>query len=443
MKQLHARHVHKSRKNRTLFFLIGMMGLSCAFISVFFLSCDTGSDETGLVRVQRAIDEAGAHWQASENWVTNLSPMEYRALIGPANYNNDPQSNVKSPTEKEKRDFNPKLNADFPESFSWQSKDGYDWNPLVRNQGACGSCWAFAAVGAMEMTIKIANNTPTANMNFSEQHLVACDSNSNGCGGGQTYHAFNYIYNNGIPWEDCFPYRAKDLPCSDTCADWQSQAIGINGYYEVGKYVNDIKEEVMMRPVAVSMQVYNDFNYYNTGVYEHVTGGYEGNHAVIIIGWDDNPDDAPGVGCWIVRNSWGKNWGENGYFRIKYYDSNLGSISNWVCTYFGDQEAPPPPTGVRAVNQYSQGAVGSHLRQITVSWNEVPQGTTYGFHVYTSLSGSSGDMQRITDSPVRENTFIDTTVPGDSEYVAFYGVKAVLISGKESEFSNIAQNQDM
>ena len=96
----------------------------------------------------------------------------------------------------------------------------------------------------------------------------------------------------------------------------------ISGWSWVANNVTDIKESLDNGPVPCGMGVYEDFMYYTGGVYEY-TGGedYLGGHAVLIVGWDDDPVDAPGKSCWIVKNSWGTDWGENGYCRIKMNDA--------------------------------------------------------------------------------------------------------------------------
>jgi C1A family cysteine protease len=92
----------------------------------------------------------------------------------------------------------------------------------------------------------------------------------------------------------------------------------ISSWSWVNKDVNALKEAIYENPVPVGLYLYQDFYNYTGGVYEHVTGIRVGGHAVLAVGWDDNPPDAPGKGCFKVKNSWGTGWGESGYFRIAY-----------------------------------------------------------------------------------------------------------------------------
>lgn len=111
---------------------------------------------------------------------------------------------------------------------------------------------------------------------------------------------------------------SRTSSCDDKCADWESRLESISGWEWVTNDVHAIKTALLNGPVPGGMDVYTDFFYYTGGVYEQSWGNYEGGHAVIIIGWDD------GNQCWIVKNSWGTGWGEDGYFRIKYNNCKIG-----------------------------------------------------------------------------------------------------------------------
>jgi hypothetical protein len=104
------------------------------------------------------------------------------------------------------------------------------------------------------------------------------------------------------------------------CSDWESSHKRISGWEPVSYDVDAIKTALLDGPVPCGMDVYTDFFYYDGGVYERSSNTYEGGHAVIIIGWDDNNED----GYWIVKNSWGTDWGEGGYFKIKFYNCRIG-----------------------------------------------------------------------------------------------------------------------
>ena len=287
-----------------------------------------------LEEVRRAIEEKGAHWIAGETWVSLLRPEERRALCGEVSE----KTRIRIPDEEQVWRY-----AKHPERFDWRDVDGENWTTPIRNQGTCGSCAAFSAIGAMEAVADIYYGDPHLNLNLSEQHLFSC-----GCGaccetGWSIDAACAYLTQYGVPDEGCFPYAARDLACSWTCSDWQSRARKISCRNWVGGTSNvltpaQIKEKLLEGPLAASMTVYGDFNHYHGGVYEHVSGGEEAGHGIVIVGWDDTTDPP----CWICKNSWSTGWGEagggqsGGWFRIKMGTNHCGIEEKVIFLVMGD-----------------------------------------------------------------------------------------------------------
>ena len=121
--------------------------------------------------------------------------------------------------------------AGLPSHFDWTKQGGQNWMTSVKNQGGCGSCVAFAAVGATEGTIQdIAANNPSWNLDLSEQHLFSCGGGT--CSGGwYISSALNYLQHYGTPDESCSPYQADgQVSCSNSCPDWQSRAFKISSW---------------------------------------------------------------------------------------------------------------------------------------------------------------------------------------------------------------------
>ncbi|NIM20546.1 MAG: IPTL-CTERM sorting domain-containing protein [Candidatus Latescibacteria bacterium] len=138
--------------------------------------------------------------------------------------------------------------------------------------------------------------------------------------------AWNHFKQYGAALESCMPYVATDTePCTEeTCEKYAAT----NGWEDIPNIVEAIKEKVMNHgPVATTFHVYDDFRYYTEGCYEH-EGDDPINHAVVIIGWNDNLCD--GEGAWLVKNSWGTDWGMDGYFWIKYGSCNIGYATQAV-----------------------------------------------------------------------------------------------------------------
>lgn len=219
---------------------------------------------------------------------------------------------------------NPEVSTEsLPSSWDWRNQGSYDFTTPVKNQGYCGSCWAFAALGALESIIKIKENAPDLNIDLSEQYLLSCPPDSGGCQGWNAVHAYEFLVSNGgiIP-ESCFTYQADDsIPCSMKCDDWETYLIPVEGTTYYGSaYDALVKDKIVNHgPVSTSMVTFSDFDWYPGGIYEHPGSedDYYTDHAVVIVGFNDDP------GYWICKNSWGSSWGENGFFKIAYGDCQI------------------------------------------------------------------------------------------------------------------------
>ncbi len=227
-----------------------------------------------------------------------------------------------------------------PPHWDWRNassngKTG-DWITPVRDQGGCGSCWAFGALGALEALVNIREGHPDLDVDLSEQYVLSCLPEAGDCDGGWAYKAFKYIKStgpdgnnhNGIIPESCFPYRARDdIPCSEKCEAWTEQLIPISDYGQYETISQDALRGKIYRhgPMAVSFTVYTDFYSYDGGVYTHTSGEKEGGHCVTVVGYDAEWNN--GQGYWICKNSWGPRWGMDGYFKIACGECG---IENWV-----------------------------------------------------------------------------------------------------------------
>ncbi|XP_075402545.1 dipeptidyl peptidase 1 isoform X1 [Tenrec ecaudatus] len=212
----------------------------------------------------------------------------------------------------------------LPLSWDWRNVRGNNFVSPVRNQASCGSCYSFASMGMLEARIRIATNNSQTPI-FSPQEVVSCSQYAQGCEGGFPYLiAGKYAQDFGVVEEGCFPYRATDSPCKvkADCFRYYS-----SDYYYVGGFYGGCNEALMKHelvshgPMAVSFEVYDDFLHYRKGIYQH-TGLRDPfnpfeltNHAVLLVGY--GTDIASGMDYWIVKNSWGNSWGEDGYFRIR------------------------------------------------------------------------------------------------------------------------------
>jgi len=205
-----------------------------------------------------------------------------------------------------------------PDFFDSREKWDYCGFP-IRDQGHCGSCWAFGATEAFEDRICIATKGELQ-LNLSEQNMISCDYAGLGCNGNIPISAWLYLTAMGVPTEECIPYRSGETGsawgCSYKC---ENSTISDRRYKCKHPWINfttkGIKNEIMARgPVETAMGVREDFMSYKTGVYEYVHGKFLGAHAVKLLGWGKTEE---GVEYWLAQNSWGTKWGEDGFFKIK------------------------------------------------------------------------------------------------------------------------------
>jgi len=284
----------------------------CIIICFIMMAVPLLSANRDIDEIRRAIQAKGAQWTAGENWVTRLTKEERRALCGailePEDVSNAPQARFEQ--------------VDLPEKIDWRDNNG-NWVTPVKNQWSCGSCWDFAAIAQIETWWKIYNANPDSMIDLSEQFVLSCGNVGTCESGGSPFNVLELARTVGVPSEDCMPYQAdSNVPCSDVCPDWQSEAVTIPGWGWVTIkeiHVEAIKQAVYRAPVSTHFITYADFDHYAEGVYEHVWGDTTGGHFVLIVGWDDMEQ------CWICKNSWGPAWGENGFFRIKWGECGIGS----------------------------------------------------------------------------------------------------------------------
>ena len=199
----------------------------------------------------------------------------------------------------------------------------------VRDQ-RCGNCWAYSAVGAFEGSYRKVNGSA---INASEQHAENCVDGD--CDGGFAYKVMEWMVDNNknLATEAAIPDAGVNQPCaggtpatSYYATDWGI----VHPSDDINKIasVADIKEAMCKYgPIAASCQVSGLFQNYTTGVYFGFTSNYNdpsSNHAVLLVGWDDDK------GAWLMKNSWGEDWGEDGYMWIKYNSNNIGRRAAWI-----------------------------------------------------------------------------------------------------------------
>jgi len=252
-------------------------------------------------------------------------------------------------------------NVYVPDSFDSREKWGKKCPGLynVRDQSACGSCWAFGAVEAMSDRLCIASEGKIQATLSADDLLACCSSCGMGCDGGQPIEAWRYWAETGIvtgsnetakqgcrpyPFPPCehhsnkthFPACHSQLyptpKCEHKCQASYKKDYESDKYFGVNAYMVASDEEAIQReillhgPVEAAFMVYSDFLAYKSGVYKHVTGDLHGGHAVKCIGWGVEN----GNKYWLVANSWNQDWGLDGLFKIARGNDECGFESQMV-----------------------------------------------------------------------------------------------------------------
>ncbi|OMJ72282.1 hypothetical protein SteCoe_29303 [Stentor coeruleus] len=250
-------------------------------------------DNLGYIRVH---NQKNKSWYLSVNHFTDMTNSEFKAKFTSFKYEVPHQDQISKPNS-----------YSYPQSVNWVTKGAVT---PVKNQGQCGSCWAFSTTGAVEGAWFIAGHSLVS---LSEQQLVDCCSDNYGCSGGWPTVAMQYIIQNGgLTTESNYPYKAVQGQCNTRAA--KSIAASIHSYQEleVANYPA-MAVGVAQQPVSVLVEADGpDWQSYGGGVVNDPNCGTNLDHAVLAVGYDMTAK----VPYWVIKNSWGTNWGEAGYIQL-------------------------------------------------------------------------------------------------------------------------------
>jgi hypothetical protein len=229
----------------------------------------------------------------------------------------------------------PFLNRELDSSLDWVAKGAV--NP-IKNQASCGSCWAFSTACTLE---GVGFVTSGKLVSVSEQNIVDCDSNDDGCNGGLPSRALQWSSNNGgVASESAYRYTARD----GSCRSGVSKIIHNQGYQRVSQNEDQIAQALAQYgPLSIAVDA-NGFSGYNGGVLQNPSCSTSGlNHAINIVGYGTS-----GIQYWKVRNSWGTSFGESGYIRMARGNCQCGLCRQVVyptgVTVGGSGPTPPGPS---------------------------------------------------------------------------------------------------
>ena len=229
----------------------------------------------------------------------------------------------------------------LPSEWDWRDVDGIDWTTPVKNLLGNPFCQVFSYLSALEACIQIMDGDPWG-CDLSEAHLICY------CGGPDSMiHPVFFVsdvISKGVVDEECFPF-SSNIDCDDICDDWEERTTKILGTRKMGgtseEDRNKIKKFLIKYgPLQATMDQYQDFQTYNGGIYEHQSGNFLSTHGVAIIGYNDNP------GYWIGKDQKGTDWGEDGWFRIKYGECKIENSLYYIQLRENPTpEKPNIPTG--------------------------------------------------------------------------------------------------
>ncbi|MCX5788889.1 MAG: C1 family peptidase [Elusimicrobia bacterium] len=297
-------------KNGKRFWILpaGVLLAATSAIGVF------AQDQFGITALNAKIKSAKGSWKAGVTSVSTLSDDEFQSrLLSPQ----DIADSAKMAKSLKRMPLNESFALDA--SMDWRAK-GIE--TPVRDQGHCGSCWAFSMSGAEELQLLIKKpdvyGKSGAEVQRAPQALVSCDTKMKGCKGGNLNAG--YLVDTGLPAESLYPYKSGTSGENGTCGegavdqDWKSKTEKISDWGSVEFTVDAMKKAVSQYgPIPSSMMVFEDFKHYKSGVYTLTPGSkFLGGHAILIVGFDDTDQS------FLVKNSWTTGWGDKGYFKMGY-----------------------------------------------------------------------------------------------------------------------------
>jgi len=252
-----------------------------------------------IKRHNEAYEAGNETYAVGENEYTDLTNMEFASML-------TSMQGFKSRAANEM--FVPQ-HSDVRSEVDWRN-DGYV--TPVKNQGQCGSCWAFSTTGSLEgQWFKKTGEL----ISFSEQNLLDCSSSygNMGCNGGLMDPSFHYIKDHGIATEEAYPYKAHKGSCH---YDESMSAASVTGWKDIRRgSEEDLKAAVSeVGPISVAIDAsHAGFQMYKHGVYHSIFCSHNRlNHAVLAVGYGEEN----GAKYWLVKNSWGKSWGNHGYINM-------------------------------------------------------------------------------------------------------------------------------
>ncbi|MCK4308251.1 hypothetical protein KAW50_08510, partial [candidate division WOR-3 bacterium] len=260
--------------------------LFTVIIVVSFLSTEIAQG-LDLKALQDTLRKLGNPWAAGTTSVSELPIEQKRKLC----------SLMLSPSSaipKEKIGLSSLPKDSLPSEWDWRDVNGHNWMTAF-HYPSDGGIWTFPWIEAMESRVKIVNNTPDVDPDLSEQFVISCNPYGYDCIQRMWWNIGDWVMEDGIPDEDCFPYVGTNLPCSLRCSDWQERAVKITDWGVCPQNDTAIKQEITNGPISAGITIKEDFFYYQNGIYKPVMGEKMSFYGVICAGWNSS-------GAWLCKN---------------------------------------------------------------------------------------------------------------------------------------------
>lgn len=366
--------------------------------------------EETIQTINAAIKEEGLSWTAGLTTLAALPPEEQRKYLGLI-VDEAEMQRLTAEARRLASHEQAMLGAEAvgaPAKVDWRNNGG-NYVTSVKNQGGCGSCVSFCSCAVIESAVRIKLQNPNHNIDLSEGFLQFCGGGS--CGGWGLTSGLDYAKSTGVVDEACMPYTAgggTNMNCAASrCSDWQNRLTKIASYTNHST-MEARKNAIAAGPVLAGMEVWSDFFAYASGIYVKSSAATRlnppGYHCICVVGYDDSQQ------CWIIKNSWGTGWGESGFMRMKYGQTDLLIDSSWTYSSVVVQIQATWQSNVTVSQVFaSRDSQNAWAYFAGIGWRKIQAGTSDGIT----------NMLTLFSQAVAKNKTVTIYFDGDFVYQAY------------------------